>query len=120
MTRRTVLILSTDPFAAALLGGGVELAGFIPVFPQKDESARDALRRTRPSVALIDCDYDDACTESFFGPALMTGARLAVFSSTRSKRAMEPVAAAFGVRLFELPIEFEALKQLLELRADVT
>ena len=114
MNARDVLILSTDPLAGALLGAGVELAGYIPHFPLEDEPPRDALRRVRPAVALIDCDHEGACTESFFGPALMTGARIAVFSSTRSRRALEPIAAEFGVRLFGLPLEFEELVAILQ------
>ena len=69
--------------------------------------------RTRPAVALVDCDHQEACTESFFGPALMTGARVAVFSSGRSLRTLDPIAEQFDVRTFALPIEVAGLQQLL-------
>jgi len=113
-----VLILSTDPLAAALLGAAVELAGHTPCFPHENENPRDTLRRVRPAVALIDCDHEDACTETFFGPAMMIGARLAVFSSSRSRRALEPIAAEFGVHVFGLPIDFDELSRILEGRPD--
>jgi hypothetical protein len=110
-------MLSTDPLAAALIGGAVELAGYAPVFPLEAESPRDAVMRTRPGAALVDCDHVEACAESFFGPAMMTGARVAVFSSRRSMRVPAPVAAGFQVRLFTLPIDFGQLSRLL---ADLT
>ena len=114
MTASGVLIVATDPLAGALLGAAVELAGYLPVFPREGESARDALRRAKPCAILVDCDSDDACSESFFGPALMLGATIAIFTSSRSRRTLEPIAARYGVRLFEVPIEFADLKALLD------
>ena len=113
-----VLILSTDPLAAALLGAAVELVGHTPHFPRENENPRDTLRRVRPAVVLIDCDHEGACSETFFGPAMMTGARLAVFSSSRSRRALEPIAAEFGVHVFALPLDFDELSRILEGRQD--
>jgi hypothetical protein len=113
MDARGVLIFSSDPLAGALLGAAAELAGLSPHFPLKNEQARDALLRVRPAVALIDCDHEGACTESFFGPALMAGARVAVFSSSRSVRVLEPIAAEYGVRTFQLPLEMEELVDIL-------
>ncbi len=109
----TVLVFSTDPLAAALLGAAVELAGHTVAFPQSGESPRDAVMRARPRAALVDCDHEDACTEAFFGPAMMAGARVAVFSSHRSQRALQPIAEQFRVRMFELPIDFPQLDVLL-------
>jgi hypothetical protein len=114
MTQRAVLIFSNDALAAALLGGAVELVGGSAQFPEVDEEPRDALLRVRPTVALIDCDHETACTDSFFGPALMIGARVAVFSSSRSKRALDPIAEEFGVRAFGLPIAFAELSEIIQ------
>jgi len=114
MTSSEILIVSTDPLSGALIGAAVELAGYSPVFPHERESARDALRRTKPCAVLVDCDAEEACSESFFGPAMMMGASIAVFTSTRSLRALEPVAKEFGVRTFDLPIDFASLKSLLD------
>ena len=113
MRRSGVLVLSTDPLAAALIGAAAELTGFAPAFPLEKESPRDALLRARPRVVLVDCDHDGACTEAFFGPALMAGASIAVFSSSLSRAALEPIAAEFGVRAFRLPIDVQALGRLL-------
>ena len=113
MTGSAVLIISTDPLAGALLGAAVELAGHTPVFPREGEGARDALRRSRPLAVLVDRDSEDASGESFFGPAMMVGATIAIFTSTRSRRALEPIADEYGVRTFGLPIDFAELKSLL-------
>jgi hypothetical protein len=114
MTASGVLIVATDPLAGALLGAAVELAGYSPVFPRDGEGAREALRRSKPCAVLIDCDSDDACSESFFGPAMMIGASIAIFTSTRSRRTLEPIAEEFGVCLFDLPMDFAEFKSLLD------
>jgi len=113
MSARSVLVFSTDPLAGALLGAAAELAGYEPVFPLDRERPRDSLLRTRPRLVLVDCDHDGACTEEFFGPAMMMNAGVAIFSSSRSRRTLEPIADAFGVTTFSLPIEFEQFATLL-------
>jgi DNA-binding NtrC family response regulator len=114
MTASEILIVATDPLAGALLGAAVELAGYAPVFPREGESAREALRRSKPCAVLVDCDSDDACGEAFFGPAMMMGASIAIFTSSRSRRALQPIADEYGVRVFDLPIDFAELKALLD------
>jgi hypothetical protein len=113
VSRHDVLILSADPLAAALLGAAVELAGHVPHFPQPGEGARAALRRLRPRAALIDCDHDEACAESFIGPALMTGAKVQLFYSRRTRRDASDVARRLGLSIAELPMEPDALASLL-------
>ena len=113
VSRSDVLILSTDPLAAALLGVAVELAGHAPHFPQPAESARAALLRIRPRAALIDCDHEEACTESFVGPALMTGARVHLFRSHRTQRDATDFASRVGLSIAELPMEHDAFSTLL-------
>ena len=113
MTARSVLVFSTDSFAAALIGAAIELAGYRVEYPLETESPRDAVMRVRPGAALVDCDHVEACTETFFGPALMVGARVAVFSSSRSRRTLEPIAEQFRVRSFAMPIDFDDLQALL-------
>jgi hypothetical protein len=114
MTPLVILIFSTDALAGALLGAAVELVGGSAHYPHTDEAPRDALLRVRPTVALVDCDHETACTEAVFGPALMIGARVAVFSSSRSRRALDPIAEEFRVRAFELPIDFAELSKIIE------
>jgi hypothetical protein len=113
VTSRDVLILSADPLAATLLGAAVELAGRVPHFPEPGEAARAALLRLRPRVTLIDCDHEEACTESFIGPALMTGSRVQLFSSHRTTRDANGIAQRLGLSVATLPMEWHALANLL-------
>jgi len=108
-----VLVFSSDPLAAALLGAAVELAGHLPHFMQGGESARGALLRVRPRLVLVDCDHEEACTDEFIGPALMTDARVLLFRSRRSVRDMGEFASRLQLRIVDMPMEHEGLTRLL-------
>ena len=114
MNRHDVLILSTDSLAAALLGAAVELAGHVPRFALPAEGARTALLRLRPRAVLIDCDHDEACSDAFIGPALMTGAHVGFVRSARTRRDIGDTARRVGVRVIDLPMEHDALASLLQ------
>lgn len=114
MSRHPVLVVSPDPLAAALLGAAVELAGHAPHFPQPSEGARASLRRVRPRLTLVDCDHEDACSDAFVGPALMTGSRVILFRSRHTRRDIGDLADRLGVIVIELPTEYEALTEVLQ------
>jgi hypothetical protein len=113
VSRHAVLVFSADPLAAALLGAAIELAGHSPNFPQSDESARDALLRVRPRLAVIDCDHVEACSDSFIGPALMTGSRVLLFKSRRTQRDTSELAGRLGLMVVDMPTRHETLTQVL-------
>lgn len=113
MTESVVLILSPDALAAALLGAAVELSGYSPAYPRESEPARDALRRARPGIVFVDCDHSEGATDAFLGPAMMTGACLAIFGSPRSKRDFRVIANRYDLRCFGLPIDHDELLTLL-------
>jgi hypothetical protein len=108
-----VLILSSDPLAAALLGAAVELAGHAPRFSTEGELPRAALLRLRPRLVLVDCDHDDACSDAFLGPAIMTGAKVLIFRSRRSSRDVADLAARMQVMLVDLPLQGDQLTTVL-------
>lgn len=111
MTVHNVLILAVDRLAAALLGGAVELAGHRAHFVRASEPAREALRRTRARVALVDGDHDEGCSDAFLGPALMMATRVILFRSRRTQRDVEPLVARLGLAVLELPDGAEALAE---------
>ena len=113
MKRSEVLIFSEDPLAAALIGAAVELVGYAPAFPTGGGSARDALLRSRPRLVLVDCEHETACTPGFFGPALMTGARVLLVGSRRAGRDPVAVGEQFGLRALSLPADLDAIAHLL-------
>jgi hypothetical protein len=84
------------------------------------ESAREALLRKRPPLVLVECNHDDAGRPSFFGPALMTGARVVLFSSTRSGRDPSPIATRFGLGVIRLPATLEAIAGVLDAELEST
>lgn len=110
---RAVLIFSSDPLAAALLGAAVELAGHAPHFAGKDEAARAALMRVRPRLALIDCDHEESCSDEFVGPALMTGARVLLFRSRDNQRDMAELADRLALRVIDMPTSHDTLAEVL-------
>ncbi len=113
VSRHAVLILSPDSLSGALLGAAVELAGLAPHFPRQEEAARAALLRSRPKVVLIDCDHEEACAESFVGPALMTGARVMLFRSRRTSRALGDFSKRLGLQVIDMPSEHGTITRLL-------
>ena len=108
-----VLIFSSDPLAAALLGAAVDLGGYSPHFPLPGEGARAALLRVRPGITLIDCDHEDACSEAFIGPALMTGAKVQLFRSRHTRRDASSFARRLGLSVAVLPMEHDVFTALL-------
>ena len=109
-----VLIFSSDSLAAALLAAAVELAGHAPVFARHDEVARSALLRVRPQLVLIDCDHEETCCDEFVGPALMTGARVLLFRSRRTRRDATEFADRLVLRIADMPVAHDEFATLLD------
>jgi hypothetical protein len=114
MSHHAVLILSSDPLPAALLGAAVELAGHTPHFARAGESPRAALLRLRPNVVFVDCDHVEACADSFLGPAIMTGARVILIRSPRSARDLDTLSGHGQLTVLGLPFAEGELARLLE------
>ena len=92
----------------------MELAGHVPHFPRQAEASRSALLRVRPRLVLIDCDHEETCSDEFVGPALMTGARVLLFRSHRTRRDMTAFADRLALRIVDMPTEHGTLNALLE------
>jgi hypothetical protein len=118
LRRAPVLVLSSDPLAAALLGAAIELAGFAPHFPYSNESARIALVRARPRLVVVDCDHEEGCSDAFVGPALMTGSRVLLFRSRRTKRDASELSTRLGLSVAEMPMDHGPLSRLLHRMLD--
>lgn len=119
VSRHPVLIFSADPLAAALLAAAIELAGHAPHFAQREEPPRDALRRVRPKLVLIDCDHEESCSDEFVGPALMMQARVLLFRSKRTVRDASDFSQRLNLRVMELPLSYDDLFGILsEMLAD--
>ena len=110
---RAVLVLSTDDLAGALLGALAETAGLAPAFAGESETPRDALRRLRPDLVLIDCEHELACTEQFLGPVRMTGATALVFGRGADAQRLRALGDAHRLRVFTLPVDAEELARVI-------
>jgi hypothetical protein len=100
----TVLLLSDDPMALALLGLLVELANFTPIFAEKDERPEEALARIRPVlVVLIDDTLEAARSDVFFARAAQQRSPVAIFPGRRSRRELMARIGERGIPYFEIP-----------------
>lgn len=97
---------------AALVGAAIEAANVAVVFARHDETPREALLRARPAVVAIDCEHDEACSEAFIGPVVMTGAAVAVFGPPRLSRDLLGASRRFSIAAFCLPDDEERLLEL--------
>jgi hypothetical protein len=107
----SALVLSHDPVAVALISSAAEVAGLEPLYLADCDRARDALRRLRPATVVADCTLD-INTDAFVGPAMMTGARVAVFCSSTDAAAAarsRQLAERYDVAFFLLPEDTDAL-----------
>ena len=109
----TVLVLSDDQVAAAMIGALAETLGYVSRFPLPGETPRDALRRLKPRLVLVDCEHDSACSEAFFGPARMMGAQVVLIGSNRSEAQLGNVAERFSLTALRLPADAATVERVL-------
>jgi hypothetical protein len=113
MPHSTVLVLSSDPLLAALLGALLETLGFPPAFAAAGERPRDTLVRLRPWAVLLDCDHGDACGDSFLGPAAMMGTRVLIFGSEARRRQLDDLSDRYQLRAVVIPARPQRMPALL-------
>ena len=114
----TILIVSVDAMAGALLGTLVELDGYRPAFPAADEEPAAAVARLRPRLVLVDCDAAGSCTPDFFRDAAARSTGVVLFTHAHLQGEVEEIAERHGLRAFALPIERPALGRLLKEAVD--
>ncbi|HET9425238.1 MAG TPA: hypothetical protein VFO55_07705 [Gemmatimonadaceae bacterium] len=108
----TVLIVSDDVAAAALLGGLVETFGYRVEFAAVGESP-DRPRRKRPRVYLLDCE-SDACSEAAIARAIMRGAAVVLVGPRTLLEEMRELAGRHGADLLFTPPEPGPLGDVLD------
>lgn len=110
--RHTVLIVSNDATAAALLGGLVETFGFRVKFASVREST-ESLRRARPRVCMLDCAAD-ACDEATIARVVMRGVAVVLVGPQELLSDMRALASRHGVELALTPSEAGPLGDVLD------
>ncbi|NUO62870.1 MAG: hypothetical protein HOQ11_08820 [Gemmatimonadaceae bacterium] len=110
----TVLLLSQDAMALALLGLLVELADLTPVFAEEGEHPEDALNRVRPAfVVVVDDTMDEVRSDLFFARAAQRKVGLAIFAGRGSRRELAPEIGRRGIPYFEPPVDVDDLARIL-------
>ena len=111
---RAVLILSTDPLGAALLGALVETLDYNVRFASPRESPDDSFRQARPRVALIDAAYATGYADEVLGRAMMRGISVVIFGSAEACSRVRELALEHDFATLLMPPEVEELEQVLE------
>jgi DNA-binding NtrC family response regulator len=109
-----VLILSTDPVAAALLGALVETLGYMVLFYHPPDAPDEAMRRARPSVALIDCADPTLMNDEVLGRAKMRGVSVLIFGSPDALRRVRQIAHEHALGEIVMPASAELLDEALQ------
>jgi CheY-like chemotaxis protein len=99
----TVLIVSDDATAAALLGGLVETFGYRVAFATVVSSS-DIMRTAKPRVCMLDCEAD-ACDEATIARIMMRGVSVVLVGPRSLLAGMREVAAKLGAEIVFTPPE---------------
>lgn len=111
--RHVVLILSADVVAAALLGALIETLGYLVQFHQPPENPDDALRRAKPSVAMVDCADPSLLTDELLGRAKMRGVSVVIFGTRSVMTRVRDLARQFELQEVIMPVSPDALDETL-------
>ena len=102
-TNSTVLIVSDDATAAALLGGLVETLGYRVTFARVTSSG-DVIRRVRPRVCMLDCE-GQACDEAAIARVVMRGVSVVLVGPRSLLDGMREIAERHGAEMVFTPPE---------------
>lgn len=111
--KHVVLILSSDAVAAALLGGLVETLGYLVRFYRPPEDPEAALRRERPSIAMIDCADPTLMKEELLGRARMRDISVVIFGTPAALRSVRALVTEHALDTLIMPGSLDALDDTL-------
>ena len=110
-----VLVIASDPFAAALIGGLVEAVRLRAAFVGPEERREDALVRVRPlAVILLEANGEGSESDLFVARARRSGVQLVLFGRADEIDERMSWADEHGIPAFALPEEINALQAALE------
>lgn len=110
---RTVVILSADAVAAALLGGLVETLGYAIRFRRSPESPDESLRRTRARIALIDCEDASSFSDDVLGRARMRGVGVVIFGKAEALEKVRALGLEHRFRTLLMPPDARTVERAL-------
>ena len=101
--KHTVLVLSSDPVAAALVGGLVETLGYAVRFYESPEDPILTLKRERPDVAMIDGADHLMISDAVLGNAAMRNIDVVIFGSQAALNRIRDLALAHDIHTLIAP-----------------
>jgi CheY-like chemotaxis protein len=111
----TVLLLSDDTLAAALLGLLAEAAGYAPAFAKAGEEPVEALERVRPLfVVLVDSSLQAARSDLFFGRAARRRVGLAILRLPGHEDSLAPWADDRDVPFMDVPTNVDQFSSVVQ------
>jgi DNA-binding NtrC family response regulator len=110
----TILILSADAVAAALLGALIETLGYPVKFARRPESTDATIRRVRPKVCLLDCDDPESCNDEVLGRAAMRRISVVIFGASRALERVRALAEEHDIETLLMPPEIPELDATLK------
>jgi DNA-binding NtrC family response regulator len=111
--KHVVLILSSDAVAAALLGALVETLGYLVRFFHPPEAPEVAIRREKPSVAMVDCADTTVMNDEVLGRARMRGISVVLFGASDAIRRVREAAIEHDLDTVIMPASLDSLDETL-------
>jgi DNA-binding NtrC family response regulator len=100
-----LLIISTDPLVAALLGAWAELERYRPVFDEGNEPPQAAVDRHRPALLLVDIEHRDGASDEFLRRQREAGRPVILYGSRRTRDDVRSRAERHKLEWLVLPTE---------------
>ncbi len=109
----TILVIAREPLIQTLMCSLVDLSGHKATQPRSDESVTTAIARVRPQLLLLDCEHDCACEQEAYDAAADVGARVLLFTPSRTNDEVAEFAKGRGLRSMALPIRLDEFSETL-------
>jgi DNA-binding NtrC family response regulator len=110
----TILILSGDAVAAALVGALVETLGYRVTFVGLPEAVDESMRRTHPRVCLVDCVDPAMCDSAILGHARMRGISVVIFGTSQALDRVGALVSEHAIETLRMPADASAIDDTLK------
>jgi len=111
--RTTILILSSDPVAAALVAALIGTFGYVVKFAGVPEMVEDSIRRWRPMICLVDAAEPAFCNSAVLGRARMRGISVVVYGTSGALDEIRELVTEGGIDTLRMPADAAELDQAL-------
>ena len=107
----TILILSSDSVAAALIAALIETLGYVVKFAAIPEMVEDSIRRWRPTICLVDGADPAFCNAAVLGRAQMRGISVVVYGTSGALDEIRGLVTDGGIETLHMPADAAGLDE---------